>query len=339
MVKPAPSQPRVSFVIPTLNAGWILDRCLSMIRDQDYPPDRVEIVIVDAYSTDNTRQIARKYRAKIIDNPKILHEPGKTIGAGQATGEIIFYTDADNIPTDRQWLKHMVKPYQDNQEVVGFLPQTWPPPDSPAINRYLSYLFTDPLTWFIYGRAANPADYQTIYQPIKAASGYQLYQFTVDQHPLFGLSQGVGVNSHWRRGGLGEADDILSGIQIIQANSLIAYIPAAKIYHYHVNSWQNFLAKYRWRVRNNLIQRVKGMGIANRQAFLNLSRRLRIALFIPYSVSLILPLLDSIRLIWRWRDPVMLWHLPACLGLSWVILTELALSFLGLNKIVGRYGQ
>ncbi len=121
--------PLVSFIVPTLNASHTLPRCLAAIREQDYPQDRVEIIIADAYSVDDTRQIAERYNARVIDNPEILHEPGKTFATRQAQGELIFYTDADNIVATRDWLRLMVTPYQDEPEVVGLLPQTTAPPD------------------------------------------------------------------------------------------------------------------------------------------------------------------------------------------------------------------
>ncbi len=47
-------EPTISVVIPTLNAQKYLDECLNALLMQDYPRDRVEIVIVDGGSTDRT---------------------------------------------------------------------------------------------------------------------------------------------------------------------------------------------------------------------------------------------------------------------------------------------
>ncbi len=331
--------PKVSFIIPTLNAAPFLDSCLRAIRGQDYPADKIEIVIADAFSTDKTREIGRQYQAKIIDNPEILHEPGKTLGNAAATGELLFYTDADNTLATDQWLRLMVAPYLAEKGVVGFLPQTVPAPDSSSLNRYLSYLFTDPLTWFIYGAAANPHDYPQIFSPTVETEAYKVYKFSPEKHPLFGLSQGSGVAATFTRGGKGAADDILSGIQIIEQGGLVVYVPGAGVYHYHVRGLADFLKKYRWRVRNNFSQKVKGMGMMNRLNFFDRGKKLRLALFIPYSLCLILPLLDSIRLALKWQDPVMLWHLPACITLSFVIIGELIGKGLGLNQKLGTYGK
>lgn len=331
--------PLVSFIIPTLNAGRFLGGCLQAITKQAYPKDKIEIIVADAGSSDNTREIANKFGAKIIENPEILHEPGKTIASKAAKGELLFYTDADNTIVGKEWLMAMVKPYLSEDNVLGLLPQTTAPPDSPSINRYLGYLFTDPLTWFIYGAAANPADYHKRYKPLIANQDYEIYQFRAEDHPLFGLSQGVGVSKTFQRGGLGQADDILSGIQLIKQGGRIAYVPKAHVYHYHVDGLANFMAKYRWRVRHNLNQQVKGMGMVNRLQYYDLGKKFRRLLFIPYSLTLIGPLIDSVRLCIRFRDEVMLWHGPACLVLSWLILSEYGRKMFKLPTKLGEYGQ
>ena len=336
---PIESWPSISFIIPTLNAASILPRCLTAIREQDYPQDRVEIIVADAYSSDTTREIAAAYKAKVIDNPEVLHEPGKTLASKEAQGELLFYTDADNILATHSWLRLMAAPYREEKGIVGLLPQTTAPPDSSSLNQYLGYLFTDPLTWFVYGRAANPIDYQSMYQPKSKTQNYEIYEFTPADHPLFGLSQGVGVARSFQRGGQGHADDILSGIQLIEAGGRIAYVPTAFIYHYHVEGLASFWRKYRWRIRNNLQQSVKGMGLTSRLHYFSKIRKLRLLLFVPYSLTLIGPAIDSIRLTIKWKSLTMLWHIPACLCLSLLIISEYTKHYLGLAPKLGQYGK
>ncbi len=332
--------PKVSFIIPTLNAAHFLPSCLNAIRTQDYPQKKIEIIIADGGSTDSTIKIAKKYRATIISNPEILHEPGKARASEIATGELLFFTDADNILAHRKWLKLMVKPYVENVQITGLLPQTEPPPDSNSFNQYLGYLFTDPFTWFVYGDAANPKDYSHIYKSVKETKDYEVYQFNTDNHPLFGLSQGVGTSKKFKREKIGWSDDILSGIKLISEGGLIAYVPKAGIYHYHVRGFFDFLIKYRWRIRNNLLQKIKGMGFTSRESFMNPKRKMRKILFIPYSLSLILPIIDSIKLARKYKDIVMLWHSLACLGLGLEILYEVFKYKLGIKpKIAAIYGK
>ena len=57
-------KPLVSIVIPTLNEGRFLGRCLAGIKKQTY--SRIEVIVVDNGSKDKTREIARKNGARVF---------------------------------------------------------------------------------------------------------------------------------------------------------------------------------------------------------------------------------------------------------------------------------
>lgn len=328
--------PKITFIIPTLNASFFLSKCLQAIRSQHYPQNKIEIIVADGGSSDDTLYIAKKYKAKIISNPEILHEQGKSRASKIAKGDIIFYTDADNILATNNWLTYMIKPYIKEKKVVGFLPQTVPAPDSNSLDRYLGYLFTDPFTWFVYGWSSNPQTYKFTYKPIKTTKDYELYIFNRN-YPLFGLSQGVGTRKEFKRIDIAYADDLLAGIKLMREGGIIAYVPQAEVYHYHVSGFSNFIKKYRWRIRNNIVQKIKGMGITNRTIYFSTHRKIKILLFIPYSYSLIFPFIDSVLLSIRHRDPVMMYHLPATLILSTLIVVESIKTFFQKKIILGTY--
>ena len=50
---------RVTVVVPTREAARTLDRCLASVRAQTHP--RVELVVVDNHSTDDTVSIAHRH--------------------------------------------------------------------------------------------------------------------------------------------------------------------------------------------------------------------------------------------------------------------------------------
>jgi len=52
-----PPTPLVSVIIPTLNSAKTLKDCLESIVAQDYPKDKIEIIIADGSSTDGTLEI------------------------------------------------------------------------------------------------------------------------------------------------------------------------------------------------------------------------------------------------------------------------------------------
>jgi len=114
--------PKISVVIPTLNAEKVLTNCLISIRSQIYDQAKIEILICDGGSTDNTRKIAHKYNCKILPNPLMTGEAGKAVGIKKASGKYIALIDSDNILPDKNWLSQSIKPLEDNPEIIGSEP-------------------------------------------------------------------------------------------------------------------------------------------------------------------------------------------------------------------------
>lgn len=85
-------KPLVSVIIPTFNSGKTLEGCLKSIRGQSYK--NIEIIIVDAFSKDETRQIAQKFADKIFFLAK-ERSYARNFGAKQATGHFLFFVDSD----------------------------------------------------------------------------------------------------------------------------------------------------------------------------------------------------------------------------------------------------
>lgn len=110
----------VSFIIPTLNAAKVLKTCLESIKKQK-TKYKYEIIIADGGSTDNTVNIAKNYRAKIIANPLKTAEAGKAVGVKIAKGEFICLIDSDNIIPTNNWLDKMLEPFID-PEIKGSEP-------------------------------------------------------------------------------------------------------------------------------------------------------------------------------------------------------------------------
>ena len=72
--------PFISIVIPARNAQRTLKDCLNSLEQLNYPKERMEILLVDGLSTDNTREIAALYDLTIVDNPKSRTERVSTVG-------------------------------------------------------------------------------------------------------------------------------------------------------------------------------------------------------------------------------------------------------------------
>ncbi|HDY66929.1 MAG TPA: glycosyltransferase [Candidatus Scalindua sp.] len=88
------SVPSISIVIPTLNSERTLQECLNSIANQDYPKDKMEVIVIDNYSSDNTVEIAKKFTARVY-NKGPERSAQRNFGVEKAKGKYILYLDAD----------------------------------------------------------------------------------------------------------------------------------------------------------------------------------------------------------------------------------------------------
>jgi len=114
--------PSISVIVPTLNSSKYLNLCLDSIANQEYPKELIEILIIDGGSVDNTIEIAKNYTKKILNNPLRTGEAGKAIGVKNAKNELIALIDSDNILPDKNWFLEMIKPFLEDNNIVGSEP-------------------------------------------------------------------------------------------------------------------------------------------------------------------------------------------------------------------------
>jgi len=91
--------PFVTVIIPCRNEKKFIAKCLDCIVGQDYPKDKLEILVIDGMSNDGTREIIKKYMEqypfiKMLDNPKKIVPTAMNIGIKNAKGDIIIRMDA-----------------------------------------------------------------------------------------------------------------------------------------------------------------------------------------------------------------------------------------------------
>jgi GT2 family glycosyltransferase len=104
----------ISVVIPVRNGASHLRRCLSSIAANLPPADRVEIVVVDNGSVDESADIARGSGARVISLPDLKVGACRNAGAAAAEGGILAFIDADN-EIAPGWLQTCVSAFQDHQ--------------------------------------------------------------------------------------------------------------------------------------------------------------------------------------------------------------------------------
>jgi glycosyltransferase involved in cell wall biosynthesis len=87
-------RPKVSIIIPTFNSGVTLTPCLESVRNQSY--SRIETIVVDNFSTDETALIAAEFDSRII-RQKSTPAMARNIGITNSSGKYIFFLDSDQV--------------------------------------------------------------------------------------------------------------------------------------------------------------------------------------------------------------------------------------------------
>ena len=96
------SLPSISVVIPCRNEARFIGRFLDSILDNSYPPELMEILIVDGMSEDGTREIAKRYsvrnpQIRLLDNPERVTPYALNIGIRAAKSDIVMRLDAHSV--------------------------------------------------------------------------------------------------------------------------------------------------------------------------------------------------------------------------------------------------
>src|SRR3989344_7754501 len=142
-IKKKSDWPRVSVIIPVYNREWCIGDCLASICKQEYPKGKIEVLVVDAGSSDKTLEIARRYPVRIISNPdplaRKIGEPSKILGYQKMTGDFYFYLDSDAEFVSKTFVKDLIFPFLDDPEIAGSFTRYLPAKKQNAFNRFVSY--------------------------------------------------------------------------------------------------------------------------------------------------------------------------------------------------------
>lgn len=96
------NQPAISVVMPVRNEKGFIARSIGAVLQQDYPKEKMEVIVVDGMSDDGTRDIVQKIigdsvssasRMVLLDNPSRIVPAALNIGLIHAQGEVIIRVD------------------------------------------------------------------------------------------------------------------------------------------------------------------------------------------------------------------------------------------------------
>ncbi len=306
--------PTVSVVIPTYNSARTLMNCIESVKNQNYPMEKIEIIIADGGSTDNTLEIARKYTDKIYPNPLKTGEAGKAIGVKFSKGTIIALIDSDNILPTMDWLLSMTEPFND-KEIVGTEPLYYTyRKDDGYITRYCAMIgMNDPLSLFLgnYDRFSILTNKWTEISVTQEDKGNYLKIGLNEKN----MPPSIGANGFLvRRDILVGCDisDYLFDIDIAyelltQKKNKFAKVKVG-IVHLFAGDVFTFIKKQRRRIKDYAYYKEQKL----RKYPWGSLGKMKLLKFIIYTIT-ILPLVSQLlRGYWRRQDRAWWFHVPAC---------------------------
>ncbi len=325
--------PLVSIITPTLNAEKYLVYFLDCLSKQTYPKSKIEIIVADGGSTDNTIKIAKQYKAVVVDNPYVMAQPGVYVGMKSAKGELFIVLPGDNIFKQKNAIENIVNIFKDKNIYAAFPRHDSSKKDS-LFTKYIN-TFTDPFNHFLYGNAANARTFKKIYKTVEHNNVFDIYNYTsYPIKPILGITQGFTVRRDFVKIWKDINDDINPVYDLIKQGKKIAYVYSVDLYHHTVRNVNHFFRKQRWAAKNAL--EAKDYGVIARKENLSFGQRLRIYVFPIYSISIIFPLIRAILGYGKDRELIWLFHPVISFISASAIIYEWILYKLNLSKDVSR---
>lgn len=328
------SLPKVSIMIATYNSEKLLPRTLDAIRNQTYPQDRLEILIVDGGSTDKTLEIAQKYECITLKNEKTEPVNAKLIGLKNATGKYMITIDHDEVIENRNSILWKVEALRQNPECKVALCSGYKKPDNyPKLNQYISE-FGDPFSLFIYnfpkGHTFLEKAMKKHYKITLESENYIKVSFDgMRKQPIFELCcLGTMIDRDYFIQVPKVCEDgsvmvHLFYIMLENGQDSVILIKEDPLVHYSVDSLKAYLPKLKWRICNNIhFQDMGESGFSGRVKYQN-NMKYKKFLFVPYTISCVFPLVHSICLTVSRKNTIYLLHMFLC----WYVLAQIGKQY------------
>lgn len=242
----------ISIVVPTYNGGALWERCAEAIHQ--YAPPDTTVMVMDSGSKDTTLQTAQRYGFSVVDVLPNTFNHGSTrahVLQYLPDSDIVVYMTQDAVLKNDQSIRKLVAAFDDPS--VGL-----------AYGRQLPHADANPIA--THARQFNYHSVSIVKEKRNIQNLGLKAAFASDSFAAYRVSALKDV------GNFPEticSEDMLVGINLLQADYKIAYVADAEAYHSHNYSvMQEFrryfdigVSHYDYRQRLEVMGRAEGEGL------------------------------------------------------------------------------
>lgn len=332
-----------SIITPTYNSAKTLQMYFDGILQQDYDLSKIEILIIDGGSSDETKEIAlknsKKIDVRVMENPERLPEYAKAIGVNESKGKYCVFQDSDEVLINKESFKirdFIFDKYKNinNVTLTGLVN-----PKSYGLWGDYYNSIGDPFSSFMYGPSFSYLE--------KFSKNYNFTEqvnciiFNVDRK-IKPLIDGVQT---FRKKELFETLKIknlnVSDVPrisdlLIEKNKVFAVTKNDYVLHYSASSFLSIIKKIKFRIINN-IYGDKGAGFSNREEAMPNMYKYKKFLFLPYAFLFLPALYDGFIFTQKTRNLVFLAHPIFSFYTAFSICFNSIFKVLGFNKKMKSY--
>ena len=148
--------PSCTVVVPTRDRPAMLANCLASIARSDYPPELLDVIVVDDGDPDDSRAAAVVHAlgdqldVSLRETNARGPSAARNLGAGEARGSVLLFTD-DDCSVDALWLRTLALSIQDTPTIAAggrivnqFDDNRWSTASQRVIDMVYDYYNADP---------------------------------------------------------------------------------------------------------------------------------------------------------------------------------------------------
>jgi glycosyltransferase involved in cell wall biosynthesis len=224
---------KYSIIVPSFNRRDEIKELLDSFHSLEFPPDRVELIIADDGSTDETRIIVEKYQKQYPFDLHFFHQenigPGaaRNMGMLNSNGDFFIFVDSD-CTVQKQWLINIDKELHEKQ-ADAFGGRDSFRDDFPSLLKAINYSMTSFITT----------------GGLRGKRGKKLAKY----YPR-SFNMGLSRTLYEKIGGFGalrHGQDIEYSNRIIKSGAKVIYIHNSIVYHKRRTSIKKFFRQvYNW---------------------------------------------------------------------------------------------